>query len=276
MRALTFAVLLLLSALGAAGGARADNPVLTGVVGTNDAYRISLTGPTGGPVRSLDPGTYALLVHDNSQIHNFHLTGPGVDVATPIEQTGDFAFTVVLSAGTYTYVCDAHANVMKGSFTVGAVSTPAPPPKPMAAPTKLLATVGPGTRISLRATGGALMPSLSAGSFTIVVTDRSATDDFRLVGPGVSKATGAAFEGTVTWRLTLKAGRYTFRSDEHAVLHGAFALAPQCISMLPGCRRAGSRSARRSGTGCSRGSSPASPLAHSSSSRPRWPPPAAT
>ena len=76
-------VLLLLSALGSAGGARADNPVLTGVVGTNDAYtNRALTGPTGSPVRNLDPGTYTLLVHDNSQIHDFHLEGPGVDVST--------------------------------------------------------------------------------------------------------------------------------------------------------------------------------------------------
>jgi hypothetical protein len=58
VRALTLAVLLLLSALGAASGARADNPVLTGVVGTDDAFRIGLTGPTGSPVQNLDPGTY--------------------------------------------------------------------------------------------------------------------------------------------------------------------------------------------------------------------------
>ncbi len=160
------------------------------------------------------------------QIHDFHLKGPGVDVSTPIEQTGDFTFTVTLAAGTYTYVCDAHASVMKGSFTVGAVSTPAPPPKPVAASTKLLASVGPGAKISLRATGGAAMSSLSAGSFTIVVSDRSATDDFHLAGPGVSKATGVPFKGTVTWKLTLKAGRYTFRSDRHAALHGVFALGP--------------------------------------------------
>jgi len=219
-------VLLLLSALGSAGGARADNPVLTGVVGTNDAYTIGLAGPTGSPVQNLDPGTYTLVVHDNSQIHNFHLKGPGVDVSTPIEDTGDYTFTVTLAAGTYMYVCDAHSTLMKGSFTVGAVSTPAPPPTPVAVPTKLLASVGPGAKISLRATGGAAMSSLSAGSFTIVVGDHSAADDFHLVGPGVSKATGVSFKGTVTWRLTLKAGRYTFRSDKHAVLHGAFALSP--------------------------------------------------
>ena len=42
----------------------------------------------------------------------------------------------------------------------------------------------------------------------------------------MSKATGVAFKGTVTWKLKLKAGRYRFRSDKHAALHGAFALSP--------------------------------------------------
>ena len=230
MRALTLAIVLLVSALGAAGGARADNPVLTGNVGVNDAFTISLAGPTGAPVRNLDPGTYTLLVHDGSDLHNFHLTGPGVDVSTPVEQAGDFTFTITLSAGTYTFMCDPHATIMKGSFTVGAATTPAPAPAPAptpaATPTKLLAAIGPGAKISLRAADGSALSSLAAGSFTIVVRDRSATDDFRLAGPGVSKATGVSFKGTVTWKLTLKAGRYTFRSGKHAALHGAFALSP--------------------------------------------------
>ena len=230
VRALTLGVILLVSVLGAAGGARADNPVLTGNVGANDAFTISLAGPTGAPVSNLDPGTYTLLVHDGSDLHNFHLTGPGVDVSTPVEQSGDYTFTITLTAGTYTFRCDPHASIMNGSFTVGPVTTPSPAPTPTptpaATPTKLLATVGPGAKISLRAADGTSLSSLAAGSFSIVVSDRSATDDFRLVGPGVSKATGVSFKGTVTWKLKLKAGRYTFRSDKHAALHGAFALSP--------------------------------------------------
>lgn len=230
VRVLTLAVILLVSALGAAGGARADNPILTGNVGANDAFTISLAGPTGAPVQHLDPGTYTLLVHDGSTLHNFHLVGPGVDVSTPVEQAGDFTFTVTLADGTYKFMCDPHQTVMKGSFTVGTVTTPPPTPAPTPtsapAPTKLLAVVGPGAKISLRAVGGSALSTLAAGSFAIVVSDRSATDDFRLVGPGVSKATGVSFKGTVTWKLKLKAGRYTFRSDKHAALHGAFALSP--------------------------------------------------
>ncbi len=66
------------------------------------------------------------------------------------------------------------------------------------------------------------MSRLTAGAATIVVNDKSAKDNFHLVGPGVSKATGVAFKGKVTWKVTLKAGKYTFKSDKHPVLHGTF------------------------------------------------------
>ena len=56
----------------------------------------------------------------------------------------------------------------------------------------------------------------------IVVKDRSAGDNFRLTGPGVAKATGVAFRGTVTWAVTLRAGTYRYRSDRHPGLRGTF------------------------------------------------------
>ena len=116
----TFLVLLsLVVAAGFAGGARADNPTLTGDVGNGDSFTISMHNSDGSAVRNLDPGTYTLVVHDHSSIHNFHLFGPGgVDVSTWIGDTGDQTFTVTLVAGTYKFICDAHPT-MKGSFTVG-------------------------------------------------------------------------------------------------------------------------------------------------------------
>jgi len=116
-------------ALFGASGARADDPVLTGSVGAGDSFAISLAGAV-----DLQPGTYTLLVHDHSAIHNFHLFGPGVDVSTTIEAVGDQTFTVTLLAGKYFYVCDEHPTTMKGSFTVGApvatTTTTASKPKP--------------------------------------------------------------------------------------------------------------------------------------------------
>jgi plastocyanin len=203
---------------GAAGASRADNPVLTGDVGIGDSFAIQLKDASGQPVSHLDPGTYTLLIHDHSSFHNFRLSGPAVSVATDIEGTGDTTFTITLTDGTYFFQCDAHAAQMKGHFTVGSVTTP---PPPVAAPTALAAAIGPGATISLRPSAG-----LSAGSFAITVHDRSATDGFRLAGPGVAKATGGAFKGTVTWRVNLKAGRYTFGSVRRAALRRTVTVGP--------------------------------------------------
>jgi hypothetical protein len=136
-------VVMALTLAGGAAAARADNPTLTGNVGLGDSFTISLTGPDGQPVRNLDPGTYTLVVHDHSAIHNFHLFGPGnVDVSTTIEQVGDQTFTVALVPGTYTFTCDAHPS-MTGRFTVGATAatttttaTPKPKPHPKPKPKK--------------------------------------------------------------------------------------------------------------------------------------------
>lgn len=203
--------------LGAARGSRADNGQLIGDVGAGDSFTISLKDSTGAVVKHLDPGTYTLLVHDHSAIHNFDLTGPGVSVATDIEGVGDQTFTITLTDGTYNYQCDAHAAQMHGAFTVGSVTptttttTTTPPPKaPPPAATKLAAAVGPGAKLSLRPTSG-----LAAGKFTLTVSDRSSTDGFRLTGPGLARSTGVKFTGTTTWTLLLKAGTYTYASVKH-------------------------------------------------------------
>jgi hypothetical protein len=194
-----------------AGGGAQTPPQLIGDVGPNDAFRISLFDASGKPVTHLDPGTYTLLVRDHSEIHNFDLFGPGVSVKTDVGFVGEQTFTLTLQDGTYRYVCDPHNTFMKGSFTVGAVATPPPP-------AKIAAFVGPGRKIGVKVPSG-----LTAGAATIVVSDRTAKDNFRLVGPGVAKATGVRFRGTVTWKVTLAAGRYTFRSDAHRTrLHGGF------------------------------------------------------
>lgn len=208
-----------LALLGATtGSSLADNPVLTGEVGLNDSFSISLKDPNGLPISHLDPGTYTLVVHDHSSIHNFRLTGPGVNVATDIEGVNDVSFTVTLTDGTYFFQCDPHSAQMKGKFTVGTVTTTTTPTPPPAA-TKLTASIGPGGTSSLRP-----LPGLSAGAFVITVSDRSSTDGFRLAGPGIAKATGTAFRGTVTWRLRLAAGRFSFGSALHPKLRHGFTI----------------------------------------------------
>jgi plastocyanin len=57
-------------------------------------------------------------VSHESNIHNFHLTGPGVNTKTSVPAKGTFAWTLTLKKGTYTYVCDPHRTIMYGSFKV--------------------------------------------------------------------------------------------------------------------------------------------------------------
>jgi len=205
-----------------AGASRTDNPVLTGDVGASDSYSIHLSDPSGKTITHVDAGTYTLVIHDHSSFHNFHLSGPGVDVATDIEGTGDKTFTIALTDGTYFFQCDAHVGQMHGSFTVGSASTPPPPaPAPKPAPAKLAASIGPGASFSLRPSAG-----LSAGTFAVAVADRSATDGFRLAGPGLVKQTGTAFRGSVTWHVTLAAGRYSFGSSTRPKLRRTFTVGP--------------------------------------------------
>ena len=67
---------------------------------------------------SVPAGDYTLTVDDQSDIHNFHLTGDGVDVKTDVSETGTKTFQVTLKPGTYTFQCDPHAQQMNGTLTV--------------------------------------------------------------------------------------------------------------------------------------------------------------
>jgi ABC-type taurine transport system substrate-binding protein len=53
---------------------------------------------------------------------------------------------------------------------------------------------------------------LPQGEYTFVVSDRMRTADFRLRGPGVNRRTSVRGVGRSTWTLTLRPGRYTYRS----------------------------------------------------------------
>jgi plastocyanin len=202
-----------------ASGAGAQSPTLFGEVGPG--FQIKLSDASGNPVTHLDPGTYTIQVEDKADIHNFHLTGPGVDKATDIEQTGTFLWTVTFANGTYRYQCDPHFTTMRGTFTVG--TPPATPPPPPAAAVKLSASVGPGKQIAVRRAGATVrVVTLKAGAAVVVVRDLSAADNFHLTGPGVNRKTTKAGKGTFTWKLALKAGLYRYRSDATVTLKGSF------------------------------------------------------
>jgi plastocyanin len=95
--------------------ALAATPTLTGTVGPG--FTITLT-QGGKKVTRLKAGAYVIKVSDRSSIHNFHLSGPGVNKSTSVGGTGSSTWKVTLKKGTYKFVCDPHASLMKGSFTV--------------------------------------------------------------------------------------------------------------------------------------------------------------
>ena len=192
-------------------------------VGQNDGFTISLTTEAGAPVRDITAGTYEIEVRDHSNLHNFHLSGPGVNQTTDVDFVGTVTWTVNLQdRQRYRYVCDPHAGQMNGSFTIGG-GPPTPPPPPPPRVQTLTATVGPASAISLRTANGRRATRLRAGRYRIVVRDRSALRNFHLIGPRLSRKTTVRFRGTQTWTLTLRRGTYRYVSDPQArTLKGSF------------------------------------------------------
>jgi plastocyanin len=105
------AALALTSSAGAAAPTR-----LVGTVGPG--FTITLK-KAARPVRLLTPGRYSITVADKSNIHNFHLKGPGLNKEiTTVGFVGTKTVILALKKGTYMFVCDPHFTSMKGSFKV--------------------------------------------------------------------------------------------------------------------------------------------------------------
>jgi len=190
------------AALGAPAAAHAEDLFAT----VGPGFTITLRTAQGQAVSHLDPGAYRIVVNDLSDLHNFHLYGPGVSLATDVEALEQVTWEVTLVEGRYAFVCDPHATIMKGAFTVGN-----PPPLPQ----RLVATVGPANTIALTL-NGARVRTLDAGPYVIVVRDRSKRHNFHLTGPGVNRKTAVGGIRTVTWNLTLGAGTFRYVSDPQA------------------------------------------------------------
>ena len=90
---------------------------LNGTVGPG--FTITLT-KGGAKVTSLTAGKYTIVVNDKSAIHNFHLTGPGVNKTTGVGAIGKSTWTVTLKKGKkYQYICTVPGHAaggMKGTF----------------------------------------------------------------------------------------------------------------------------------------------------------------
>ena len=215
IRAVALTVAAVAALLGATDGAavQAQNPKLFGSVGP--AFVISLRDAQGNRVTRLDPGTYDIEVRDQSEEHNFHLSGPEVNRLTAVEELGTETWTVSFTDGRYTFVCDPHSSSMGGSFTVG--NPPVVTPPPTAVATKLVLTAGPSFVITLKTVAGKAVKTLKRGTYTMSVRDRSRIHNAHVVAPGFNKKTTLPFVGKKTWKVALKRiGMLRFLCDPHA------------------------------------------------------------
>jgi plastocyanin len=104
------ATLALASSAFAAASGNTKTSTLTGTVGPG--FTITMNKKT------VKAGTYTITIHDLASIHDFHITGPGVNKATSVTGTGTTKWTVKLKKGTYHFVCDPHHTIMHGVLNV--------------------------------------------------------------------------------------------------------------------------------------------------------------
>ena len=116
-RSWLFALVVVAALVGANGASAAPSKTVNGTVGPG--FTIGLTS-NGKKVTKLKAGVpYRFVISDQASIHDFHLSGPGLNrVLTGVGFTGTKSFVLTLKKGTYHFVCDPHASIMHGSFTV--------------------------------------------------------------------------------------------------------------------------------------------------------------
>jgi plastocyanin len=109
---------LAVAALAATGSSSAASAkTVNGSVGPG--FTIGLT-MNGKKVTKLKAGVpYRFVISDRADIHDFHLSGPGLNrVLTSVEFTGTKSFVLRLKKGSYRFVCDPHSGIMHGRFLV--------------------------------------------------------------------------------------------------------------------------------------------------------------
>ena len=113
------ALIALAFAASSLAASQATHPKLLGVVGKNDAFKISLTSK-GKSVKTLKAGTYTVVIQDDSTIHNYELDGPKGKSwdFTSVGFTGTKTITLKLAKGQYKAYCAPHESLMFQKFTV--------------------------------------------------------------------------------------------------------------------------------------------------------------
>jgi hypothetical protein len=89
----------------------------------------------------------------------------------------------------------------------------------------LIASVGPGSTMTLQTSAGKPVRKLRAGRYTIVVRDRSGARDFKLSDANPNTRdweTDLSFVGTIRWNVPLRFGTYRYLSVGRPILRGTF------------------------------------------------------
>jgi len=117
MRALLFAAVIAVASVPTSGSSAAAPKTVNGTVGPGFTIGLTMQGKS---VTKLKAGTpYRFVISDRADIHDFHLSGPGLNrVLAGVEFTGTKSFVLTLKKGTYRFVCDPHASFMHGGFRV--------------------------------------------------------------------------------------------------------------------------------------------------------------
>ena len=88
----------------------------SGSVGPGFSIKLELGGRN---VTRLTHGPYRFVINDRSSIHDFPLTGPGLNrILTTVAFVGTKSVVLTLKRGVHKYVCDPHSELMHGSFHV--------------------------------------------------------------------------------------------------------------------------------------------------------------
>jgi hypothetical protein len=198
----------------------------------------------------IPPGTYTIQVVDDAGAHNFHLTGPGVDVGTTIGGMGTPTWTVMFQPGAhYRFQCDDHPDFMYGEFDTsgtgsggsssggsssggsssggssssggGTVSNTGT--KSTAVLGTLIGRVNPAGKLVLTY-GGIPVTKVNAGRYKITVADKAPTRSFvvRKTGGAATTVSGVAFVGTRSVTLNLSSGKWTFYTSAGAKSSSSF------------------------------------------------------
>jgi hypothetical protein len=80
--------------------------------------------------------------------------------------------------------------------------------KPGPPPPKLKGALSATGQARLTDAKARTLTATKAGWYTVSIADNAKAYQFRLVGPGVNKSTGAKFRGVVLWGVHLKRGTY--------------------------------------------------------------------